>query len=863
VRAPDLPGLDPSWSRFLTVPDAQGIERQWHVLDNGAAATTATMLCLHGNPTWSYLWRRFVAQAPPGWRVVAPDQLGMGWSDRLDAPRRMADRIEDLDRLADALEIDGPVVVVAHDWGGPIALGWALRHPDQLAGIVLTNTGVALPAASSAPSLIRLARSPVLRRLVCVTSPAFVRGASAVSSPAFPADVRAALAAPYASAKRRRAIGDFVADIPLEDDHPSRPALEGVAAGLATLSDVPVLLLWGPRDPVFSEQYLSDLQRRLPHADVHRYARASHLVTEDAPETAEHAWRWLSELRDRPPGPGPAESVLLDRVRPLGAALTARAGDEGAAVVELSPSGTTTTSFAALEQQVVDLAAGLAEAGVQTGDRVALLVRPGLDLTAAVYACWRVGAAIVLADAGLGLRNLASALSSADPQYVIGVPPGLTLAAAQKIPGQRIVAGYLPAPARRLLDVEWSLEELRSKGARALSRLSRGGRSLSPFDKLRAPPSDAEAAVLFTSGATGPAKGVVYRHRQLSAQLELVRRVLGIGPDDRLVAAFAPFALYAPALGVAAAVPDMDVTRPATLTAAKLADAVQAVDATVVFASPAALRNVVETADDLTREQRASLASVRRVTSAGAPVPVSLLRHVQTLMPAADLHTPYGMTEALPVSDISLPEIEDAGAGNGVCVGRAVPGVRIRLSALDDSGQATGPLTDDIEVTGEICVSAAHVKDRYDRLWATEQQSSRNPGWHRTGDVGHTDDAGRLWVEGRLVHVVTTDDGPVTPVGVEQRVEELPGVRAAAAVGVGPAGTQQLVLVLVPEQESRGPLAEPGLAAAVRTVSAVPVAAVLTVDSLPVDIRHASKVDRLRLGRWAAQVLSGARVRRP
>ncbi len=124
--------------------------------------------------------------------------------------------------------------------------------------------------------------------------------------------------------------------------------------------------------------------------------------------------------------------------------------------------------------------------------------------------------------------------------------------------------------------------------------------------------ADGEAAVLFTSGATGPPKGVVYRHSQLLAQLEAVRATVGLGPDDRLVAAFAPFALYGPALGVAAAVPDMDVTAPGTLTAGALADAVAAVEATVVFASPAALRNVVATSPALTAEQRAALG-----TSAG------------------------------------------------------------------------------------------------------------------------------------------------------------------------------------------------------------------------------------------------------
>ena len=109
------------------------------------------MLCVHGNPTWSYLWRRFLAAAPPGWRVVAVDQLGMGWSERLPQTRRLAERIDDLGDLTDALGIDGPVVTVGHDWGGPISLGWALAHRDQLRGVVLANTAVHHDPGSAPP----------------------------------------------------------------------------------------------------------------------------------------------------------------------------------------------------------------------------------------------------------------------------------------------------------------------------------------------------------------------------------------------------------------------------------------------------------------------------------------------------------------------------------------------------------------------------------------------------------------------------------------------------------------------------------------------------------------------------------------
>ena len=161
------------------------------MLDNGAEPSAGTMLCVHGNPTWSYLWRRFLAAAPPGWRVVAVDHLGMGWSERLPAIRRLAERIDDLDALTRALGIEGPVVPVAHDWGGPIALGWALRHRDRLAGLVLANTAVHHDPAAAPPALIRLARSRPLRDLVCVRTPAFVRTAAALSRPPLPAAVRA------------------------------------------------------------------------------------------------------------------------------------------------------------------------------------------------------------------------------------------------------------------------------------------------------------------------------------------------------------------------------------------------------------------------------------------------------------------------------------------------------------------------------------------------------------------------------------------------------------------------------------------------------------------------------------------------
>src|SRR6185437_16009054 len=242
-----------------------------------------------------------------GWRVVAPDELGMGWSERLSAPRSLQQRVADLGDLTEAMGITGPVVTVGHDWGGVISLGWALEHQHDLRGVILTNTAVAMPDGDEGPLLIRLAHAPGVRTGVTVGTPVFVRAATALSRPALPADVRRAFAAPYRSAARRRSVGDFVAEIPFSHRHPSRPAQEGIAEGIRTL-DVPALLLWGPRDPVFGERYLADLRDRLPQARLHRFEGASHLLPEDAPEYAAVVARWVGDLGsveaapDRPAG---------------------------------------------------------------------------------------------------------------------------------------------------------------------------------------------------------------------------------------------------------------------------------------------------------------------------------------------------------------------------------------------------------------------------------------------------------------------------------------------------------------------------------------------------------------------------------
>ncbi|MEM8747647.1 MAG: AMP-binding protein, partial [Actinomycetota bacterium] len=376
------------------------------------------------------------------------------------------------------------------------------------------------------------------------------------------------------------------------------------------------------------------------------------------------------------------------------------------------------------------------------------------------------------------------------------------------------------------------------------------------------------------SGATGPAKGVRYTHGQLTAQRDALAGTYAITGDDRLVAAFAPFSLYGPALGIPTALPDCDVTAPGSLTHEAVAAAVDSVDATLVFASPTAIRNVVETAGAGDRSAAAdALSGVRTLMSAGAPIPAELLDAASKLVPNAEIHTPYGMTETLPVADIELGTIRAADADDpvgGVCVGVPVAGVDVRIVPIDFDALAGVPDGLRTGELGEVLVRAPWTSAGYDRLWDTERRARPGAGWHRTGDVGHLDEAGRLWIGGRSVHVIHAVDGPVASVPVERVVErsDVPGVVAGrvAALGVGPVGIQQLVIVLERPDGDDAPLAALSVAdrvrRAVRAGLGLDVAAVLTRDTLPVDIRHEAKIDRTALASWASEVLAGEAVER-
>ena len=255
---------------------------RYHYLDEGRGEP---LLLVHGNPTWSFYWRELVKPLRERHRLIVPDHIGCGLSDK---PRRydyrLARHIDNLRRLIGRLELRN-ITLLAHDWGGAIGLGAAVAEPERFSRLVLFNT--AAFRSRRIPWRIRICRTPLLGQWAVQGLNAFARAALTMAvakhermTPA----VRAGLLAPYDCWSNRVATHRFVLDIPLSPSHPSYATLAAIERGLPRLRGLPVMLVWGMRDWCFTPHFLKQFLEFFPHAEVHRLHDAGHYVIEDAHE---------------------------------------------------------------------------------------------------------------------------------------------------------------------------------------------------------------------------------------------------------------------------------------------------------------------------------------------------------------------------------------------------------------------------------------------------------------------------------------------------------------------------------------------------------------------------------------------------
>ena len=518
-----------------------------------------------------------------------------------------------------------------------------------------------------------------------------------------------------------------------------------------------------------------------------------------------------------------------------------------------------TCTFQELDAECATLAAGLHALGVRPGTRLALLVRPGIEFIALTFAMLKAGAVIVLIDPGMGRKNLIGCLQAVDPEGFVAIP---LVHAVRKMLGRRFPrARYNVTLGHRWFWDGVTLDQLRALGKQ------QGASCLDGWEAA----SDDPAAIIFTTGSTGPPKGVLYRHGNFSHQVDELRDFYQIQPGEIDLPGFPLFALFNCAMGVTTVIPDMDPTRPAQVNPRHIVEAVQDWQVTQAFGSPA-LWNVVAKHCE---KERVQLPSLRRVLSAGAPVPPDVLRILKNaIAPEGDIHTPYGATESLPVSSISASEILDgtekaSRGGAGTCVGRPFPGIKWRVIGVSDS--VIPRVEDSIELPngkiGELIVCGGVVTTEYVTRREVNAISKIQDGerlWHRMGDVGYLDEQNRFWFCGRKAHRVITNQGTLFTIPCEAVFNEHPEVNRSALVGTGETAAKNPVVIIEPfpdrmprNASHRKRFAHELKQMADRHPHTDRIDQFLFHPSFPVDIRHNAKIFREKLAVWAEKQLEG------
>lgn len=529
-----------------------------------------------------------------------------------------------------------------------------------------------------------------------------------------------------------------------------------------------------------------------------------------------------------------------------------------------------TLSFAELEAEAAAWQHRLQSAGVERGDRVLVMVRQGLPLIASVFALFATGAVPVVIDPGMGRKAFLRCVERSQPKALLGIP----------------LAQLLSRVFRRAFK---SVDVRVSASGKTTARCPRPAAAPDRLTVADSAP-DELAAILFTSGSTGAPKGVRYEHGMFDSQVELIRRTFGIQPGEIDLPMLPIFALFNPALGMTTVVPEIDPSKPAQVDPAKIVQAIRQEKVTNSFGSPTLWLKIARYCE----EKDIALDSMRRVLSAGAPVPPALWELMQAVLPHGTLHSPYGATEVLPVSSIDATTVVSETAahtldGQGTCVGKIIAGNDVKVIALSDHPIAR--LADVTELPpgeiGEIIVRGPTVTKAYDALpdaTARAKIGAGNPEltnpnvkshlgsgisdvgicgssaavWHRMGDCGYLDDQQRLWFCGRAAERVNTRSGPLYSEQVEPLFNTHPDVRRSALIGVGNKERQRPAIVIEPNNPAVLKTSAAGRRLgrelhrlAREHAHAARINLFFFHPGFPVDVRHNAKIHRLTLTHWA------------
>lgn len=507
-----------------------------------------------------------------------------------------------------------------------------------------------------------------------------------------------------------------------------------------------------------------------------------------------------------------------------------------------------TFSFLELDQQSSRMAHALESVGIKRGVRTVLMVTPGLEFFALTFALYKTGAVPIFVDPGIGVKNLKVCLSEAEPEAFIGIP---------KAHVARLLFGWGKPTLKTLLTVGKKFFWGGATLDKALSSIP-ADRSYEMFE----PGENETAAILFTSGSTGVPKGTVYTHENFAAQVDQLKKVYNITPGEIDMPTFPLFALFAPALGMTSVVPVMDFTKPGSVDPENIIGPIQKFGCTTMFGSPALIRRVGEYG----KAHGVKLPSLKRVISAGAPVPAGVMATFSDMLNEdVEIYTPYGATESLPVCSIGSREILTetqyaTNEGKGVCVGKPVDNIELRVIRIDDGpidGWQDNLMVDSGQI-GEIVVKGPQVtRSYYSRATSTKLAKIPDPTggfWHRMGDLGYLDEKGRVWFCGRKSHRVVTRNQTLFTIPCEAIFNVHEKVFRSALVGVGRPGEQTPVICVELEKTvsktEHSRILEELKELGARNETTQVIKEFRIHPEFPVDIRHNAKIFREKLAVW-------------
>jgi acyl-CoA synthetase (AMP-forming)/AMP-acid ligase II len=506
-------------------------------------------------------------------------------------------------------------------------------------------------------------------------------------------------------------------------------------------------------------------------------------------------------------------------------------------------------TYSDLEEKVNRYSFGLDNAGIRAGTITLVMVPAGTDFFILIFALLRIGAIPVMIDPGMGIGAMSSVLADLEPEAFIGIPKAHLL----RLVYPRVF---------KTLKIKFTTGSASFFGANRLENLvvDNTGR----YPSYSHEPDDM-AAIFYTSGSTGPAKGVIYTSGMLKNQIEITKSQFNIGSDEIDLCTFPLLGLFAICHGNSSVLADMDMIHPAKLDPAKIVENIRHFQCTQMFGSPVVLNKLAEYCSP----RKIRLPSLRNIISAGAPVHSNILESFQKLIPAdAKIHTPYGATEALPVTDITASEILNICSGKpenetGICVGRPVEPLKVKILEISDKpvdSWAKSNLVPLNEV-GEIVVKGPWVSTGYFKRNDADILSKipdlvTNEIWHRMGDLGKIDTHGRLWYYGRKSHRVITSFGTLFTIPCEAVFNRHHSVARSALVGI-PSDIPDLKKPVICIQLKAGVHPTNKLLSELRElggsfVMASRISDILFKKVFPVDPRHNAKIFREKLALWAS-----------